>query len=416
MPEQPIDPRPHFVLTGTAKPEHFRSTRSPRSKSPPNLDRQTQGRTLLAQLTDLKARTKQITEMQRGAGIDAGFGIQVEFKSQPDVEMAFESLSRDRQGIERLNVRHEGAITYATVFIPEGKLETFEKIVGDYLAEKRSKDGKRSFDHKALIDTIQEIRAATFDALWTDDTSVLRIDEDLLIWWKIWLPVRENRQNILNRFKRIAIEIGFELSTKVIEFPERTVLHVKGSKRKLIQSMILLNNVTEIRCVKETAEFFDSLAPIEQHEWITDLLNRTTFTNVGVPYICLLDTGVNRGHPLLTTGVTNTDLHTGMRSSARTVEERAIALAARDMGVAHRAVNLRKGIRVLAGVYHIQNANAYHSRLKERMRRFHVVATKYLDHYLGWRRMIETFGEHLNSALRLTLSIGGYEQQHGLVT
>jgi transposase-like protein len=70
-----------------------------------------------------------------------------------------------------------------------------------------------------------------------------------------------------------------------------------------------------------------------------------------------------------------------------------IALAAREMGVAaHRAVNLNKGIRVLAGVYHIQNANAYHSRLKEWMQRFHGVATKYLDHYLGWRRMIETFG------------------------
>ena len=31
-----------------------------------------------------------------------------------------------------------------------------------------------------------------------------------------------------------------------------------------------------------------------------------------------------------------------------------IALAARDMLVDYRAVNLRKGIRVLAGVYHIQ--------------------------------------------------------------
>ena len=310
MPEQPMDPRPHFVLTGTANTEHFRSTKSPRSNSPPNLDRQTHGRALLDQLTDLKSRTEQITEVQRGVGIDAGFGIQVEFKSQPKVEMAFESLSRDRQGIELLNVRHEEDITYATVFIPEGKLETFEKIVGDYLAEKRSNDGKRSLDHKALIDTIQEIRAATFDALWTDDTSVLRIDEDQLIWWEIWLPIRENRQNILNRFKRIAIEIGFELSTKVIEFPERTVLHVQGSKRKLMQSMILLNNVAEIRCVKETAEFFDSLPAIEQHEWITDLSNRITFTNVAVPYICLLDTGVNRGHPLLATGVKDTDLHT----------------------------------------------------------------------------------------------------------
>ena len=93
-----------------------------------------------------------------------------------------------------------------------------------------------------------------------------------------------------------------------------------------------------------------------------------------------------------------------------------IALAAREMGVAHRAVNLSKGIRVLAGVYHIQNANAYHSRLKEWIRRFHGVATKYLDHYLGWHRMIETFGEHLNSALWLTLSVGRSELQQELAT
>ena len=36
-----------------------------------------------------------------------------------------------------------------------------------------------------------------------------------------------------------------------------------------------------------------------------------------------------------------------------------IAAAARERSVAHRAVNLKKGIRVLAGAYHIQNANAY---------------------------------------------------------
>ena len=81
-----------------------------------------------------------------------------------------------------------------------------------------------------------------------------------------------------------------------------------------------------------------------------------------------------------------------------------IAVAAREMGVAQRAVNLNKWIRVLAGVYHIQNANAYHSRLKEWMRRFQGLATQYLNHYLGWRRMIETFGEHLNSTLWFTLS------------
>jgi len=86
-----------------------------------------------------------------------------------------------------------------------------------------------------------------------------------------------------------------------------------------------------------------------------------------------------------------------------------LALAARELGLAHRAVNLSKGIRVLGGVFHIQNANAYHSRLKGWMLRFHGVATKYLGHYLGWRRMLERFGTSLGPELWLTLAVGHYE-------
>lgn len=41
--------------------------------------------------------------------------------------------------------------------------------------------------------------------------------------------------------------------------------------------------------------------------------------------------------------------------------------------------------------FHINNVNAYHSRLKEWMRRFHGVATNNLPNYLSWRRTIEAF-------------------------
>jgi len=39
--------------------------------------------------------------------------------------------------------------------------------------------------------------------------------------------------------------------------------------------------------------------------------------------------------------------------------------------------------------FHINNVNAYHSRLKEWLCRFHGVATKNLPNYLGWRRTLE---------------------------
>ena len=68
---------------------------------------------------------------------------------------------------------------------------------------------------------------------------------------------------------------------------------------------------------------------------------------------------------------------------------RALGAAAREMGIAHRPVNLAQGIRAIAGVYHVQNVNAYDSRLKTWMRRFHGVATRHPANCLGWRRPIE---------------------------
>ena len=56
---------------------------------------------------------------------------------------------------------------------------------------------------------------------------------------------------------------------------------------------------------------------------------------------------------------------------------------ARAHGVRHEAVNLRQGIRV-RGLIHVQNVNAYHSRFKGWLQRFHGVASRYLPNYLGW--------------------------------
>lgn len=66
--------------------------------------------------------------------------------------------------------------------------------------------------------------------------------------------------------------------------------------------------------------------------------------------------------------------------------------AARDL--LHVWIVASKGEHVWRG-YHIQNVNAYTSRLKTWMNRFRGVATKYLDSYLGWRRRIDRDGDDL---------------------
>jgi len=66
----------------------------------------------------------------------------------------------------------------------------------------------------------------------------------------------------------------------------------------------------------------------------------------------------------------------------------AYAAFAREAGISHQAVNLRAGMRV-RGAAHVQNVNAYHSRLRQWLRPFHGVATRYLHHYLGWRWILD---------------------------
>lgn len=93
----------------------------------------------------------------------------------------------------------------------------------------------------------------------------------------------------------------------------------------------------------------------------------------------------------------------------------AYKIATKHLGIAHRAINLSAGVRVLAGVYHIQNVNAYDSRLKAWMERFHGVATKYLDNYLGWRRWIERWGPRNSPRVALCAAMGWEERVQQLM-
>jgi transposase-like protein len=84
----------------------------------------------------------------------------------------------------------------------------------------------------------------------------------------------------------------------------------------------------------------------------------------------------------------------------------AMAAAARELRVQHEPVNRSAGERV-RGPWHIQNANAYHGRLKGWMARFRGVATDYLESYLGWFRALDRASKkRRNVAPMLALAVG----------
>jgi hypothetical protein len=304
--------KPHFFINRSATSYEFSSPSIGGSSSSeiPAQDRHNHSGKLRQELqcvaTDLSGVKKDIPE----ATLEMGMGIQVEFESFPNVEMAVQSLANDTQGIvlhnvKTINVNGQNT-TIATAFVPDGKLDFYEKKLTDYESYKTDKNNKPT-DHQKLIDSIKSIRSASFFAIWADDDTLLPEDKDSDVWWEVWLSTpRKSRQThnyyneIISDFTKLAVIAQIKVSQHKLRFPEHTVVQIKASQSQLEQNAKLLFRVSEIRYPKVTADFFDSMEPAEQGEWSEELLQRLNHSHTDTsPYVCIIDSGVNVAHPLL---------------------------------------------------------------------------------------------------------------------
>ena len=312
MAKRPTRNRRHFILDGITETEPYRYPGGGGGGTVvPARNRVQHGGELRRQVDSIRQEANSARIAQRDAGMETDLGLRVEFESFPDIVLAFESLARERSGIELLNVRYENNCTLATVFVPDGKLDHFERLIRDYIAKKRDSAG-RPCDNRRLIDAIQQIRAASLQALWTDVSELFPTADEGPVWWEVWLPVRGDRSGSKASFHYLAQAQGIKVAEDELSFPERTVLLACASSEQLQNSMFVLNSIAELRRPKETAEFFGSLQPHEQSDWLQELLQRVAFPHEDnqMPYVCLLDTGVNRGHRLLSPALQAKDMHT----------------------------------------------------------------------------------------------------------
>jgi transposase-like protein len=75
----------------------------------------------------------------------------------------------------------------------------------------------------------------------------------------------------------------------------------------------------------------------------------------------------------------------------------------RDENIQHVVLNGKKREFIKAGVYHLQNVNAYHSRLKGFLRRLKGVATRNLEYYITWLDHIESISAKDDASLPLNI-------------
>lgn len=296
----------HLDYSGRAKPKPYTAKGSGGVKFRrfERLDRQAHAGKLHGDLVQAQAECERLKISQELAGYEEDAGVTLVVRSAPGHPLKLESLDSPGRGFTLESVKHdeEADVMIATVFVKHGKLSHLTKSVEDYsrMKSRTDKTGKVIAADKAdLIANIESIGIAAIEAFWTSKHPLPDLDDTT--WWEVWVRVGSESQRSRHEsaVETEAERLGMLRKSGRLVLPEHTVYLIKTTHRALASATALLNFVSELRHPALTAEFFIEQTPSEQHQWAKDLKSRLVLPPEHAPAVCVLDTGVNRGHPLL---------------------------------------------------------------------------------------------------------------------
>jgi Subtilase family len=302
--------RPHLFISGQVAQEGYR--RPPRKMEPRPMpvpaNRASHARDLRSELDAASAQghTQRAAEEVHIEGTVPG--IYVMFESFPGIELALESLD-PRQGkvhpqlraVREVNVNDE-IVEQATLFIPDGKLGYFLKRIEEYQATAAA-DKPR---HRDLLDRVRTIGLASLEQLWTDPPSEFPTTDDP-VWWEVWLR-RDGGE--VARFHSFAERRQLQLGPRTLAFTDRSVVLIRASRTDLADALDVLDDLAELRRPRAVAETVALEPAADQTPWVEDVASRINPPAADSPAACIVDTGVDQGHALLSPSLHPDDCHT----------------------------------------------------------------------------------------------------------
>lgn len=266
-----------------------------------NINREQQGEFV-------KVRFKEAIEDFR-QGVDKSDFVYLVFKSAPGFELDIDKFD-DKNSFRIASTKAVSIIddtgndlsyVQTAVFLNKKAISSFLKKIEQYLKEftpQSIKKGGSVPKNNAFVANIQDIQAATLKSFWQEaEDDFPPIDQE--VWWEVWLD-NQDLENVFDYLTPALQPYDIQIGMQWLHFPEHSVGLVKGTAEQLSASLLYTNRLAELRKPRETAEFFTGLEPVDQHDWITNLRQRVDNLAEGSTVsVCLLDTGVNRGHPLL---------------------------------------------------------------------------------------------------------------------
>lgn len=301
--------KPNIFLDNTGETFAFTSPKSARPKALPCRNRYEHGEKIRR---EFQACFQHSSKSQQAIAIRKNEGTYIEIRGLENYTLTSKSLENLQQGIRLCNIRNDGNVEIATVFIPQGKEVVFLKKIDSYLTEDTDAGKPKN---QNLIDSIESVKRAVIESFWFGLKDDLPIENEK--WCEVWFRCNERNEDIGSQVEGIfytlnALEIKYK--NDYLHFPERIVLLLEINQHKFEHLLYYCENILEFRLTPEPNNFFESLTGVEQKAWVSDLLSRIESNNTTVPNdnlnICILDTGISIHNPLLIPFIQEKSLYT----------------------------------------------------------------------------------------------------------
>ena len=224
--------------------------------------------------------------------------VYLEFESGSNFELdlnRFENVAGDIKlsTSKEVQLEDEDGVISTTYFvivaINTTAIPKFLEKINQYIEEDTATGKPR---HQSLVANIEDIRMATLRSFWQESEEEFPAEGEE-VWWEVWL---NNEDLAIESLEELELIQGL----RVLKFPEHIVKLVKSTPDELGDKLLNLNCLSEIRRPVTTADYFTYLDSHWEIAFVNDLKeriqNNIEENNISV---CLLDTGVNIGNPLL---------------------------------------------------------------------------------------------------------------------
>jgi hypothetical protein len=269
--------------------------------SPDPRNRAAHGARLLEELGIAFSEADRTRPMDDRLPRPAGSFIEVELRRGDKGD----SLEKKRAGLRPAAVKTgDEQQRIVALFVPDSARPILEQILADYTNGPLSDAGRPR--QQATVESIERIRQARLETFWTDDPAALPQDPQAWMWWGLWSWCEREA-----KVDAACATLGLRTAgaDSRLYFPELVVIPVHARRADIELLLFATCEIAELRRASDNPVFFTETVRDAQHEWTDELAERITWPGTNVPAVCVLDTGINRGHALIEPALAPADLH-----------------------------------------------------------------------------------------------------------